>query len=305
MIEKVKALRALLEESVCECTADGKRTALQLSGGLDSAVIQAIGNFDWLYCCTWPEFDNLAVAELAARGKPIRTVTFTRDEMIEVALPAVAWLTGGKGTWSQCCQWFMARAMAADGVQIELNGEGSDELFGGYARYRILWWLDRMMEDPHLQEYGGIIRHMVGDRVGLVARMIARTSQTAVHLVEGEAMTDHLGAFDEAIGLAELIGFEAEVAAAHGLEHRWPYMDDSVRDFAHTLTEADKITHLESKHILREVARSLEVHPAIVDEVTKRGLVVPPSWAPADAVKWSRDWFTKLMADAWEKAAAA
>jgi asparagine synthase (glutamine-hydrolysing) len=308
--EKVKALRALLETSILEATGDGKATALQLSGGLDSAIVQAVARLDRLYCCTWPEFDNLAAAERVACGKPVRPVTFTRSEMLEVALPVVARLTKGRGTWSQCCQWFMARDMATDGVQVELNGEGADELFGGYARYRILWWLDRMMLDPHLVEYQGTIERLLDVprscdgpfslRVQFVVDMMADRGEEFSGRCDG-ALTDAVGWHDETHGLVELLGFEDKIAAARGIEHRHPFMAPAVVEFAHGLTEADKITAAESKHILRDVARSLGVHADCVDEVTKRGLVVPPTWAPGGAQKWSRGWFEKLMAEAWQR----
>jgi asparagine synthase (glutamine-hydrolysing) len=311
--EKAQALLALLESSVENCLAGPGPHALQLSGGLDSAIIQAIGGLDRLYCCTWPEFDNLTAAAKAAGGRGITTVTFSRGEMLEVALPEVARLTEGKGTWSQCCQWFLARAMARDGVVVEVNGEGADELFHGYARYRVLWWLEQMAVDPHLAEYGGIIRTVLAaERFGqdwrqeAAARLLGRTRcwERAVVLAAqntGATLVDTCAAVDEADGLQSLIDAERTVAAAHGLEHRWPFMDPRVVVFAHQLAPADKVTFRESKHALREVARHLGIHPDIVDEQTKRGLVVPPTWAPKDAPRWSRGWFDQAMADAWAR----
>lgn len=306
--EKVQELRKLLEEAVYACAADKSITALQLSGGLDSAIVQAIGGFDHLYCCTWPDFDNLVAAEKAARGKPVKPITFSRSEMIEIALPEVARITEGQGTWSQCCQWFMAREMARDGMLVELNGEGADELFGGYARYRILYWLDRMMEDRHLEEYQGYVHHVLGaDREGLVKRLMERSAPKEPldgvrHALScGAAMSDAIGLVDYRVGLMALLRHEDAIAASHNLEHRHPFMNEDVIAFAAELTEDDKITAYESKRILREVARDLGVHQDITEEKTKRGLVVPPQWAPAGAAKWSRDWFDKLMAEAWAK----
>jgi asparagine synthetase B (glutamine-hydrolysing) len=299
---KLAQFERVLTGAVKGAVGDGAGVTLQLSGGLDSAVVQAIARLPVVYCCTWPEMDNLEAASKVACRAQVRPVTFRRDEMLSVALPEVARITRGRGTWTQCCQWFMARAMAADGFRIVMNGEGSDELFGGYARYRFLWWIEQALQDPHLAEYQGFARDLGIDRLTVCNRMLARYG-SAVTEVESERMTQRMGAHDEGRPLHELIEFEHDVAAAHGVEHRWPYMHDEVVRFAHSLTEEDKITARESKHILRELARGLGVHPDCTDEVTKRGLVVPPSWAPAGSRKWSRDWFTAEMDAAWQRIA--
>jgi asparagine synthetase B (glutamine-hydrolysing) len=303
---KIATLDKLLTQAVAGCVGDGRGVTLQLSGGLDSAVVQAIARLPVVYCCTWPEFDNLSLAERVACGAEIRPVTFTRDEMIAVALPEVARITRGRGTWTQCCQWFLARAMARDGYRVVMNGEGSDELFSGYARYRWLYWIDRAFNDPHLVEYQGFAKTLGLDRAQLLERMFARYGSSGpVVAVDGVPMTQLLGAHDGGQPLHELIEFEHDVAAAHGIEHRWPYMHADVVAFARTLDETDKITERESKHILRELARGLGVHPACVDEVTKRGLTVPPSWAPAGEPRWSRAWFEREMAAAYARAPEA
>ena len=307
-------LQSLLEAAVIRCMGHG-RTALQLSGGLDSAVIQAIGHFDDLYCCTWPEFDNITAARQASLGRPITPVTFTREELL-VTLPDVARVTEGKGTWSQCCQWIMAQRMKADGIQVVLNGEGADELFGGYARYRVLYWIEQMLSDPHLVEYLGVIEHTLaamacnmgvgGDREALrgflVNRMLTRTSPHDGY--NGDKRGDMLAMVadhDERVGLKELVGFEDAIFQEHGIVHFHPFMDPEVVEFAHTIPTGWKVTETESKHVLRLVARRLGVNPAITNEVTKRGLVIPPTWAPGDAKKWSRGWFERFMEEAWRE----
>lgn len=310
----VDHLTRLLTASVDRALGDRRAVALQISGGLDSAVIQAIAGLDALYCCTWPEFDNIAAATLAAKGHRVHEVTFTREEMIEVALPEVAKLTQGRGTWSQCCQWFLARAMASDGIKVVLNGEGADELFWGYSRYRVLYWLQRMIDDPRLEEYSGVIRHMLeipaGRPVGqtLAARMLARTDPRGAGRLmgtwerAGDRMLDTIARVDSNDGLPTLTGFEEVIALAHGIEHRWPYLAPEICAFADTLRPTDKIDAGESKRILREVARGLGVHRDIITETTKRGLVVPPTWAPEGDRRWSRGWFDRLMAEAWNRA---
>jgi len=300
---KEHELVSLLYAAVAKCSIGAKKLAVQLSGGLDSAVIQAIADCPNLYCCTWEDQDNLSIASLAAKGHEIKTVTFTRDDMLEV-LPTIAKLTGGRGTWSQVCQYFLGKAMAADGVDVVLNGEGSDELFGGYSRYRILYWLDKMYRDPRLAAYDSIVNHVVGHAEEVLVRALDRVTShdVAVEQAKGakweRGLVGAMASVEETVGLAELIGFERDIAAHHGIEHRWPYMDRAVQDFAHALEPDEMVDDAFCKVMLRRAAHILGVDWSIINEKTKRGLFIPQSWRPEGEPMWSRGWFDRLMAEA-------
>lgn len=274
-------------------------TVLQLSGGLDSAILHALVPFAHCYVCSWPEFDNETMAREALGGKgELHTVTFTREQMIEEALPEVARITCGQGTWSQCCQWYLDRAAAADGAKGIANGEGADEYYGGYARYRILYWLDRMRNDPHLVEYQGFCDMVVGAREDTLCRCCRARDLNGYS--ETKHLTEQAALYDQGRPLLNLLDFEDQIAASHGLVHIHPFMNPEVIEFAQGLCEDDKIDELESKSVLRDVARAAGVSQKIIDEQTKRGLVVPPSWAPDGERKWSRGWFEQEMQRAWK-----
>ena len=294
------SLERILIDAVRSASDGDGPVALQLSGGLDSAVIQAIGRFDRLYCCTFPDdgVDNMAIAKLAAMGKEVTPVTFTREQLVAV-LPEVKRLTDGKGTWSQVCQWFLCKKAAEDGAKIMITGEGADELFGGYARYKILHHIEKCFSDPKLEAYRGIVRHMVGDRRDVLVRILSRTMPTwrADHIAP-EAVTNLVkdaAATEFQHCLPALLEYGASMAGAYGLACRFPYMDPSVVEYASKLEACQMVTDDQTKAALRRTAERLGVHPRIVHEKTKRGLFVPPSWAPAGAPKWSRGWFEKLM----------
>jgi asparagine synthetase B (glutamine-hydrolysing) len=303
----VERLTKALQEAVLEPLATGKRVAIQLSGGLDSAILQALAQVDDLYCVTFPEVDNLTAAKLAAFGRDVKPVTFTKDEMIDVALPEVAKLTNGKGTWSQRRQWFIARAAAEDGVEMMLTGEGADEYFGGYARYRILWWLDQMMADPHLESYDSILNHMFGRKRTILVKMLSRTlpQDQAARMVDLDdpirLLAESCASVEAHNGLRALLKFGRSMVEAHGMECDFPYMHPRVLGVAQHLTPDWKINAISSKVALRTVANDLGVHPAIINEQTKKGLFVPTEWRDPTEPPWSRRWFERLMEDAWER----
>jgi len=293
-------LEAILFDAVMDAAQGEGPVAVQLSGGLDSAIIQAVGKFYPLYCCTFPAdgVDNMPAAILAAQGKKVTPVTFTRNEMID-ALPEVKRLTDGKGTWSQVCQWFLCRKAAEDGVKIILTGEGADELFGGYARYKILHHIEQAFSDPKLEEYQGIIKHLFGDRRSVLINMLSRNMPRWI--VEMAAPKNPTNLVKDAAAiefdccLPALLDHGAAMAEAHGLSCRFPFMDPRVVRYANTLAPQAMVNDDCTKVALREAAEQLGVHPRIVNEKTKKGLFVPPSWAPQGSPKWSRGWFEQLM----------
>ena len=118
-------------------------TAL-VSGGLDSAIVQAIARYPRVYCATFPAdgIDCMPLARLAAQGAQVVPVTFDLDEA-RGALPHIAYHLDTPATWSALALWFLARQMHRDGVRVVLSGEGADEVFGGYSRYRMAWWVWR------------------------------------------------------------------------------------------------------------------------------------------------------------------
>lgn len=270
------ATRAIdaLKEALGDLIRPGERVGIFLSGGLDSAVLQALVRAPFAFCCSWPfdGEDNYSRAVYASCNVPLHEVTFDRDHLVALT-PVVARLTNGRGTWSQVCQLEMARHAKSCGCDVVITGECSDELFGGYARYRVNYWAQRMRDDLHLSAYQKYVEAVVKDMPTV-----------------REAMAHDAGA-----PLAELLEHEAAVIQAAGPRAVFPFGHPAVRAVAATLPDDQLVTEQETKHCLRDVARILGVHPAIVNETTKKGLYVPQSWRPEGAPMWDRTWFEELM----------
>lgn len=279
--------------------------AVQLSGGLDSAIIQAVVGSDNLYCVDFQDegVDNLTAAMIAARGKAVRPVTFTRDELLAV-LPEVAFHLDTPATWTAVCQWFMNRRIAADDNVVVLSGEGADELFGGYARYRILYWLERMKDDPHLEAYQPLMLRTLGDPLTqMLDRSGGKYRPHARKLVKryesGENACDRMAHVDFYTTMQVLLRMADRMAAAFSLENRSPLLDYRVMDLAAKIPSRLKVAEHESKSILRSVAARLGVPNEIVCEKTKKGLFVPAKWG--EGKTWDRGWFRTEMESAWKR----
>ena len=296
-----------------------RNVAIQLSGGLDSAMTQAVARCEHPYCVTFPEMDNLtaasaAVAPINVSGyqrdgakQSLTAVTFTREELLDVMLK-VAYYLDTPATWTAVCQWFLNKKVAEDGGVVVLSGEGADELFGGYARYRVLHWLDVMRADPHLSTYEPLMRRTFGGSperflAGMLDRSSGESGARAEYLVEVHGghgtLVDRMARTDFYTTMQALVRMADRMSAAFGLENRSPFFDYRLMELAASIPSASKVTKAESKAILRRAAGRLAVHPEIINEETKRGLTVPASWGNG---KWDRAWFASAMTDAWRLA---
>ena len=125
---------------------------LFLSGGIDSSALAALMaplasgpirtfavGFDE------PGANELAWARLAARsvGAEHREVVVSPGEFFE-ALPRLVWQEDEPIAFTSSVPLYFVSRLATDHVKVVLTGEGADELFLGYNRYRVTAWNARI-----------------------------------------------------------------------------------------------------------------------------------------------------------------
>lgn len=305
------------------------QVALQLSGGLDSAIIfQILKKIEpeledslKLYCIDFAAdgIDNLGPAALVAGGTDrLTTLSFTYEKMVEV-LPQVVYHLDTPASWSAVCLWFLAQKIAADGSKVVLSGEGADELFGGYSRYRILHWLDQANRDPKLEAYGPTLQYLLGTRRAILSRLLDHSPRNSAILHALELVKRYDGGATSLVSAATRVEFHTtmqlllrmgdRMAAAFGLENRCPFLDYRLIEMAFRLPPEYLVTTTENKPILRDVARMVGVPKSIIQEKTKRGLAIPwAKWKSAAGRSsmtagsrgiWDRSGFAQLMRSTW------
>jgi asparagine synthase (glutamine-hydrolysing) len=182
--EYVQHLRDLLVDTTCKHLISDVRVGSCLSGGLDSsAVVSLIGKIwrehpeaatavgDRLYtftsCYEHREIDERGYALEAANAvgaTPHLVFPSARD--FWDSFPRIAWHQDMPfGSLSYYAQWRVMRAAKEAGVKVLLDGQGGDEVFGGYAKFRYAY-LASLLRSGNLtafsRELGAILRH--GDR---------------------------------------------------------------------------------------------------------------------------------------------
>ena len=182
--EYVQHLRDLLVDTTCKHLISDVRVGSCLSGGLDSsAIVSLIGKIwrenpaaatavgDRLYtftsCYEHREIDERDYAlEVANAVGATPHLVFPAARDFWDSFPRIAWHQDMPfGSLSYYAQWRVMRAAKEAGVKVLLDGQGGDEVFGGYAKFRYAY-LASLIRSGSLatfsKELGAILRH--GDR---------------------------------------------------------------------------------------------------------------------------------------------
>ena len=265
----IDQLDAVLEESVRVHQRSDAPFGLFLSGGIDSAAIATLmarlaERPVTAFTCGFDipgAADERGQAERVARALDLdwREVRFDETEFWRL-LPRVALaLDDPTADYAALPTYRLAEA-ARDTLRVVLTGEGGDELFGGYGRYRRALrpaLLGGRPADPRPDRPEVLARWREAGRAprGLSALQSAQWSDVATWLPN-----DLLIKLDRCL-------------MANGLEGRTPFLDPEVADFAFTLPDRFKVRGRFGKYLLRTwLARTC---PAAAPWARKQGFTVP------------------------------
>jgi asparagine synthase (glutamine-hydrolysing) len=297
-IDEDSALERLdraLEESVLLHQRSDVPYGMFLSGGVDSsAVLAMMGRLNnqpvLAYTAGWDvqgaedERAHAAVVAKAA-GAQYEPIEITEAMVWEHLPEIVACMDDPAADYAIIPTWFLARRARQD-VKVVLSGEGGDELFGGYGRYRRAmrpWWLGgRVMRGcGNFDRLNVLRRRPTGWRDGFAA-----SEQDAVN---GER--SRLAAA-QAADVADWLPHDLllkldRCLMAHGVEGRTPFLDRGVAAAVFRLPDHLKLQGRIGKWVLR---RWLERHlPQAAPFAPKRGFTVPVgAWISGKAERLGR-----------------
>jgi asparagine synthase (glutamine-hydrolysing) len=309
-------LEQLLRQSVGEHMVGQAPVGHLISGGLDSSVLAA-----------------LAVPIYAGRGERgtgasmvLENSTDPYDESVHIdelskaldfrsckATLSADWLKANiaRATWTQeeplagiavAAQFLAYEVAARQGLRIVLDGQGSDELFGGYPRHQTLALTDRLRRGGVVEVLGELValarrdpgffrdvwRLRIAPRLArllglekrdrkpdfLLSTPVEMDAPPLPPLAKTTALTRSLMTDVFTYNLKSALALTDRNAMAHSIEARVPYIDRRIAEFAFALPDNYKIGGGERKHILRLVGRKF-LPRTIVDRVDRIGFGAP------------------------------
>jgi asparagine synthase (glutamine-hydrolysing) len=318
--DAVDELRELLDDSVRLRLRSDVPVGSSLSGGIDSSVLVALASRNasvarrHAFTASFPGFDRdelrYAVAVAQASGlEQHHIVRPTAAEWFADAAEVVCFHEEPFGSTSVYAQWQVMRSARDSGVTVLLDGQGADELFGGYPQINA-WALSAQGVSAAIK---GIMRgrdrlaflYILGsERAPAGVKRWHRGRQVPPYLSDAlrqDAATAsppeiNTGAFQNLLArelyrqtfyssLPELLRYADRSSMAFSREVRLPFLDRRVAEYALSLPPEFVYRNGTKKAILRDAVRGI-VPDAVLDRKDKVGFE-PPQTAWLSDSHWA------------------
>jgi len=301
--------RRRLEETVRMRLMSDVPLGVFLSGGVDSSAITAlvarmVSGPVSTFAVGYPEgeYSELGYARRVADwiGTRHQEVTVGREDFFN-ALPELIWHEDEPITWPSSVSLYFVSRLASQRVKVVLTGEGSDELFAGYARYRFFlrdrkWggWYGAMPQG---------FRRAIRDRIASSALLSAAFRRKLQHTllgrgesfeslyldnfccafpgppsayesylrywnkpgVERMSLLSRLLYADQKTYMVELLMKQDQMSMANSIESRVPFLDHPLVEFAARTPDRLKLRGGTGKYILKQAVKDL-----LPPEITQR-----------------------------------
>jgi asparagine synthase (glutamine-hydrolysing) len=187
----IRECRDRLEETVRMRLMSDVPLGMFLSGGLDSSAIAAVMKRQFAeavktFAVGYQEepYSELAYAAHVARsiGTDHHEVVVRMEDFFN-ALPRLIWHEDEPIAWPSSVSLYFVSRLAAEQVKVVLTGEGSDEMFGGYARYHFYALNQRWL--PFYRMIPGPLRRAIRSRVAATRLLNADSRRKLQHTFVG------------------------------------------------------------------------------------------------------------------------
>ena len=187
------------------------------------------------------------------------------------------------GSLSMYAQFCVMR-LASGQVKVVLDGQGADELLGGYLGFQegyirglvrtFHWW-------TALREAYGSIKHHRGFFIDAAQQLLVRRKRRQLLKVRGEPVHRYDGSLDEVLhreltssNLQALLHYEDRNSMAFSIESRVPFLDVRLVEYIASLPLNQKIRNGITKFSLRKAIKTI-VPEQVRCRMDKMGFVTP------------------------------
>ena len=243
--------RDLLQASVRSQLRSDVKVGCQLSGGIDSSLVSVMAGgadtFSIVFAEKMFSEEPWIVEAAAAANSENHRFTFDGDTFVD-ALDAASWhMDQPIGHPNALALWLLAKRSRAH-VTVLLSGEGADEVFAGYARFR-----DAVTADPET-----FIRATQFHSESRLAKLRPAANVDPAmekrRAIFNEGRGDDLSncvKYEMQTHLVELLARQDRMMMAHGIENRVPFLDHALVGFARALPNEQLI----GKALVKNAAR--------------------------------------------------
>lgn len=282
--------QALADSVRVHCRSDVPY-GLFLSGGIDSALVLSYMRevHPGPVQCFTVGFDGAAADERAAAravaaacGAEFNEIGFGARDFWAL-LPRVAVAMDDPAADYATLPTFLLAQTARQSLKVVLTGEGGDEIFGGYGRYRSVmrpWWLGgKVLRGKGTFARLGVLRNEGGawrDGIATAEIHAATPGRTRLQTAQAVDCTDWLP--------HDLLTKLDRCLMRNGMEGRTPFLDPAVVAAGFRLPDTLKVRDGKGKWILR---RLLEKRLPQADALgRKKGFTVPVgAWLTAEGAR--------------------
>jgi len=296
----IRECRERLEETVRLRLMSDVPLGMFLSGGLDSSAIAAIMKRQFsgpvkTFSVGYREsaYSELGYARHVAEsiGSDHHEVLVSRNDFFNV-LPRLVWHEDEPITWPSSVSLYFVSRLASEQVKVVLTGEGSDEMFAGYARYHFFGVNQRWLRYYRCLPGGlrSAIRRWVGTTGLLSADLRRKVQHTFVgrgesleslyldnfysafsaaepavyanflrywNQTEGWPALSRLLFADQKTYLVELLMKQDQMSMATSIESRVPFLDHEFVEFSTRVPASLKIRRGAGKYIVKKAVEGL------------------------------------------------
>ncbi len=281
----------LLEDAVRIRMRADVPVTLFLAGGLDSSLIAQLSGIPQAFTCQFDEFrstinEEAYVTDLTQRlGISSQMVRPTREQFLRDLSKVSFHLEMPTGSFSAFAIYRLAKSAKECGYKVALSGEGSDELFAGYARNELLLEDRKSDANPKHRHYAAMLDRYRGCDFDRFCRMASRSGLVGAGLIKmhladlwsaRRSTLENISYIETKVFMQPLLQMADRMCMANGVENRCPFLDHRLIEFAFSLDDSLRYRDGIGKWIVHRAAEKLLPKGSLVlQRPVKDGLPTP------------------------------